>query len=216
MGTWTLDVYRRELQSALGNRGRTNPWLDLRINAAYDEVCGAIEFAGLKTSATFVSVDGQAAYDLEADLVGVLAVVDQTNDRRMLKLEFKDYWDKNPDADAEGDPTHWARNGSCVYLWPTPGTDDDSFRVVYLKQPDHLSTGAGVTVIPATWDTAVHLLSVHYGCIALGDEEKGTFWFSRAMAYIMSRKQDAERDAPTRSGGLQVAHSWADLTDQET
>ena len=215
MGTWTLADFQEELQSALGNRGKSNTWLNRRINAAYDEVCGAIEFAGLKTSATFVTVDGTAAYDLEDDLVGILSVVDQTNDRRLTRVEFKDYWGKNPDEEVEGEPTYWARNGSCVYLWPTPDTDDDSFRVVYLKQPDHLSTAAGVTVIPATWDMAVHMLSVHYGCLALGNEEKGMYWFGRAIAYMKSRKQDRELDKTSLAAGLQVARSFADLTEQD-
>lgn len=216
MGTWTLNTFREQLQSALGNLGKSNTWLDLRINSAYDEVCGAIEFDGLMTSATFVTVDGTAMYDLESDLVGILSVVDQTNDRRLKRIEFKDYWGKNPDSDVEAEPTEWARNGSCVYLWPTPDTDDESFRVVYLKQPDHLSATTSATVIPATWDMAVHMLSVHYGCIALGNEERGAFWFGRAIAYMKSRKQDREMDKTSLAGGLQVARSFADLTDQET
>ncbi len=220
MGVMTLKDFRSDLRKVIGGKGSGGDWIDRKINQAYEEVAGTIEFKSLYEFQTFVTVDGLAVYDLADDAIGVLAVVDQTNDRRMTRIELKDYYNKNPDSDAKGDPEEYARSGDCIYLWRTPGTSDDSFRILYIKRPAHLSSPSATTVLPPTWDTAIYLIAAHFALLDLASTEaefiKAQAFFDRAMASMRSRKKDRDWDMQTQGRGLSVPRSWSDVRDQVT
>lgn len=220
MGVMTLKEFRSDLRKVIGARGSGGEWIDRKINQAYEEVSGAIEFKALYDFQTFVTVDGLAVYDLEDDCIGVLSVVDQTNDKRLTRIELKDYYNKNPDSDVEGMPDEYARSGDCIYLWPTPSTSDWSYRILYIKRPAHLATPTATTVLPPTWDTAIHLLGCHYALLDLASSEiefiKAQAYFDRAMGSMRSRKKDRDWDMQTQSRGVSVPKSWDDIRSQQT
>ena len=61
------------------------------------------------------------------------------------------------------------------------------------------ANSASKTVIPDSWDVAVWMMSVHYGLLALGEDNRSMAWLSRAITYIQSRMTEGDLQA-TASG----------------
>ena len=60
------------------------------------------------------------------------------------------------------------------------------------------------TILPATWDAAIMFLAAHHGFMAVGEENRGTYWLNRAVSYASSRITDdmIERTEPGQGSTL--------------
>lgn len=214
MGRMTLDQFRSTLLASLGDRGVGNDRLDIWINQAYEEVATAIEFEAAQASTTLTTVLNQASYSLPAGLLGIRGIVDETNDRNLVRMDWQEYLRKNPDSDVNGEPTHWVRHNDKVYLHPTPDTAGETLSLYYEKELTALSSGSDKTAIPGMWDKAILLLAQASGLQDLKEFEGAQLVFSRAMGYMRSRRTDDQLAARNSAVGVQVAWSEEDLIDQ--
>lgn len=216
MGLMRLDDFREEVVANLGDRGLTNRRVDSWVNFAYRELCGALEFEELRFEQKTTTVPGVRLYEFPEKFLGIVAVADVTNKRRLERLDAADLLLK--DKTITGPPTHWGRRAKALVLWPVPDGQYE-LNAIFFREPDLLVNGTDTTVIPATWDTAIVLLATHYGLLALGrtemDFNAADRYFQRYIAYVRSRKTDSEWMSKTPIAKVEVAWSEDDLTIQE-
>lgn len=193
----SLDDYRTDLQSALGDRGLQNDRLDRWINFAYLDLAGSVDFEVLEEDETVATVASTQTIDAPDNAMVVKLIRDTTNDNLLGWVPKGELFRRS--ASVEGRPTNWTRHGSLIYLHPIPDDAFDLF-VVFKTSPTLFASEADVSVLPDIWDPAIFLLSVHHGLQALGDEQRSAAWFSRAVSYIQSRM--TEQDLHANASGL--------------
>lgn len=223
MGFMTLADFREELNMGLGEHQQSsNAVLDRWINRAYIEVVTKIEYEDLIEEESFLSVADQAMYSFPADgesdlldrrYLGFIGIADLTNKRRLLKIDLRNYQLYDPEV--TGIPKLWARRGQKLYLWPTPDGENE-YQLFALMEPDPLVLDEQTTVIPATWDHAVMLLSTRNAWITLRNQQEATLMHQAAMNFINQTLTDLEYNDGTPAIGLEVAQSWEDLTDMRS
>ena len=197
MGYMTLDDFRTDLQSALGDRGFENPRLDRWINHGYLDLAGSVDFEVLNTDASIDTVAATQTIDTPSGAMIVQLVRDQDNDNLLGWVPKVEFFRRS--ASVSGKPTHWTRHGDLIYLYPIP---DDAYEmwVPYKAAPELLAATLDVSVLPDIWDLAIFYLSAHHALVALGDEQRAASWFSRAVLYIQSRM--TETDLHATAAGL--------------
>lgn len=213
MGKRTLEQFREDLVSALGQAGLSNQKLDRWINEAYDEVLGAIEFEKAMGTTTFYTSADLYDYPCPRDLDEPNVLVDTTNKTRLAFVNLQNF--AQLDETVTGKPERWTLRADRILLWPVP---DDAYqiRLTYTKLPPHLEDSTDVTILPRRWDNAIDLMAKHYAFAAMGDLEKAQYYYSRAIGYIRSRRSDKDFREATPALGIQVITSEEDLLDLET
>lgn len=210
MGAWTLENFRDEMDHPTGGVISDNTRKDRYINAAYFEVAGTIQFHKLIEAHTFNTADGTVAYNLPADHLGPKSLIDKTNDKRLLRVSPENF--QFLDESTDGDPEKYAIYGGQLHLWPTPDAVN-SMSYLHIVEPDELTVG-NPTVLPATWDNAIWLMSIHYALMSLEEYERANAWFDRAIVYIRSRTTDEEFESETEAMGVWVPRSLSELQDR--
>jgi hypothetical protein len=188
MGTLTFGLMKEYVEFQFGNNtefesvgdNATN-YYGLWINRAYNHITTRDRFFGirrdfyfpqLETSSTADTVDGTAYISVPSDCLIIREVYDTDNKRKLVNIPHKEYvgYTDRSDTTAEGKPTSWVRQGTYIYLHPTP---DDAYtmRIYYRKIPSSLSSDAAVTEIGDEWDDIVVQLAVYYGRSWTGDYE---------------------------------------------
>lgn len=203
MGLMELSDFRDELDAILGDRVDDNDRLDRWVNFGYLDLSGALDFDELNDLHDLNVQSGTADYDVPDSTRLIKAVVD--NDEG----EYLDYVDPTEyfrlDRSVSGDALRWTRFANKIRLHPTPSSNAD-FLVLRKIDPTLLDGDTDTTVIPATWDTAVHILSVYHGLLALDEREtKVNSWLSRAITYIQTRATQEEMFAKESGLGLSFA-----------
>jgi hypothetical protein len=201
MGFMTLDDFRTDLQSALGDRGLGNPKLDRWVNFAYLDLAGAISFESLEDDITRSTVAANRAVAAPGNTLAIKVVRDTTNDRLLSWIPKPEYFRRS--ASASGQPTHWTRHGEEILLHPIPD-DVFSLDIFYQTMPDRLTSPADTTILPDTWDVAIHLLSVYHGLQATGEEQRASAWWARAVNYIQTRLSEDLLQATSSGLGLSL------------
>lgn len=209
MGFMTLQHFRDELVNAVGGErlGAGTDRKDRYINMAYYEICGVLEFKDLMAVQSISAVLGTLAYSQPSDLLGVRAIIDQTNKNRLLKISEENYLMLDPEE--TGEPSRWTRYGGSIHIWPGP-TESLAMKNLYIQQPATMP--AGGSILPAQWDSPIWMLSCYYALLSLGDQHLSIQWFERAMAYLSSRITDLEYDADTEAEGIRLPQSPEELT----
>lgn len=129
-------------------------------------------FPQLETSSTVNTVDGTAYIAVPTDCLVVRDIHDTTNDRRLIGITPRTYVDSSgrTDTSSEGEPSNWVRQGTSLYLYPTPDAVY-TMRIYYRKIPAILS-GTEVTAIGAEWDEPLITLATYIGKMWTMDYEK--------------------------------------------
>lgn len=197
----TLENFRTDLQSALGDRGIDNTRLDRWVNFGYVDLSGAISFEMLEFTDEQTTVSGDETLDVPANIMLVKILRDATNDRLLGWLPKNEYFRRS--ADASGQPTHWSRHGNDIVLHPVPDGAYD-IHIMYQTFPDLLDDPADTTILPNTWDVAVHQLSVYHGLQSLGEEQRASLWYNRAVNYIQTRMTEDLHQATASGIGLSI------------
>jgi hypothetical protein len=201
MGEYTFSEFKDYLQLRLGERddieskGGVN-FLEVWVNAAYRKLAArnyffggikmSFEFPELYTSTSSNTTDGIEYVSTPSDCLYVTEIYDSTNDRKLDRIDWKSYigYTDRSDTSAEGEPTHWIRRGSNIYLHPTPD-DTYSMTIHYQKIPAELSDASDTTVLGDEWDTPILELACYTAHIALGEYDKA----DRAKAEFMDQVQ---------------------------
>lgn len=199
MGQMTLDDFRTELQTALGDRGINNPRLDRWINFAYMDIVSAVSFEITEKTAT---VSGTDSLTVPTNSLVVRAVVDDTAGNLLQWISKVEYYRR--DRTATGSPLVWTRIGDTIRVLPVPTAAID-YIIQYQGLPDRLSSPEDVTEIPELWDAAILWLAAHHGFLALGEEQRALVWLQKAGVYIQSRMTEDQLHATSPGLGLTLA-----------
>lgn len=203
MGLFTLADFREELTAVMGSRGTSNNRIDRWINMAYFELSGALDFPELNDIHEFDTSAGDAAYAVPSGTRLVKTIVDNDESESLTYIDPTEYF--RLDRTLDGPPIRWTRYGNEVFLHPTP---DGTIAMLMLRKMDpvRLAQVAHTTVLSATWDAAVHMLSVYQGLLSVGEnEQRAGAWLMRAVAYIQTRATEAEMF--TTESGLGLSYS---------
>jgi hypothetical protein len=196
MGLLTLTNFRDDLQAALGNKGHVNGTLDRWINLAYLDVTGSEAFEALTSEDTSQStVSGTNSVNVPPGAHVVIVVRNTATDTKLDWLPKEEYWRYSQSS--SGSPTKWTRQANKILLHPVPNAIQ-ALRIVSTKSPTVLSGTSDLTAIPDTWDAAIFMISVHYGLLARGEEQRAMIWLQRAVAYMQSRMTEASVHMTTR------------------
>ena len=187
MGDKTFSEFQTDLTFNLGQREDISTYVDDWINEAYLDFCTKSRFWNLRVPKNFLfyelqatddtdTVDGTAYISTPSDCVSVYAVWDSTSDKKLRRINMRQYIKKTgrADTDSEGEPSRYVRNGAYIYIYPTP---DDAYtlRTYYRKRPAVL-TGSNTTVIGAEWDESILNLATIKGMLKLRMYEDFKMW----------------------------------------
>lgn len=213
MGMLTLEDFCTELAAKFGERGVTTPRMIVWINLACTEVAGAIAFHGLYDEDDDYTVAGQELLDLPDEVLFIKRITLPDEKKKLRKITENAF--SMLDATQTGMPEVWLRKGDSIYLRPIPDAKYN-LHIEYYKEPTKLAAETDVTIFPAQWDSAVLLMAIHFGCLFYEMFDAADRYQVRAMTALRSRKTDIELDNEDRQGGVNIAISESDLTDQET
>lgn len=203
MGYMALSDFRTEVQSALGNRDFSDARLDRWINFGYLDLVGAIDFEELISTTPLNTQIGLTSYTIPVDDVRLIQLIqDNTNQNLLQFINKAEFY--RLDLVTQGTPIKWTRVGDLISLNPTPSAIVQ-LTIVYARDADRLINVGDVTVLPDTWDAAVVLLATYHGLLAIGQEQRATQWFARAVNYIQSRVTQEEAFVRTPGLGLTYA-----------
>jgi hypothetical protein len=201
MGFMTLENFRDDLESAMGDRGIGELRLARWVNFGYIDISGAIEFEMLETTSQFTTSNGNRSIPVPSNVMIVKGVRDRSNDRLLGWIQKNEYFRRS--SLSTGQPTQWSRHGNEILLYPVPD-GGYSIDVMYQTFPTLLINDSDTTILPNMWDVAVHQLSVYYGLQTVGEEQRASLWYNRAVNYIQSRMTEDIHRATT--AGLSLAN----------
>jgi len=189
MGLLTLVDFRDELDITFGERGIEEPTLNRWIHFAYLDLCSSVDFEILDEEDSFSTVSGTRAYNDPADEYMLIKHIrDTTSDFGLSWIPKEDFF-RLTAADT-GQPKRWTLHKDKIYFYPKPDAAY-ALKVIYKKVPDVLDE-ADVTVLPPQWDQAISMFAVHYGYMAMGEENRGIAWYNRAVSYIQTRMTEGD------------------------
>lgn len=184
MGDKQFSVFQSDLTTNLGERGDISSKADDWINTAYMTLVTQSRLYGVNVRKRFYfpeletvssstdTTDGTAYISTPSDCLIVRAVWDSTNDNMLTKVSWRDYLSRTgrADSDAEGIPQDYCRNGSRIYLGPTP---DDAYAmyVYHRKRVTLMSDDDDTTDIGTEWDEVIVKLATVQSLLRLKDYE---------------------------------------------
>ena len=213
MGLLTLNELRDELGAQFGDRGVGNERLTRWINMAYFKLCAQQEFEKLKCQQEIDTIEGIYEYSLPEKFLGFVSVLDVDNKYRLKRITLQDVALHSLDEEAWGPPTKWALREDAMLLLTVPD-DEYEIRGIYIKEPTRLEDPSDVTIIPSIWDATVILYAKYFGLTAFNQFQEANIVLQQAAISENTTKKDQDWLEPTPAGGLDVAWSEADLTDQ--
>lgn len=152
------------------------------INLSYIRLTTRNRFWGLKKSFYFPELevdnsgtnttDGTAYITTPTDALIVREVWDSTSDVRLNNIPHSKYigYTGRADSASEGEPKEWIRQGTYIYLYPTPDATYSMY-VYYRKIPAILSSSTK-TVIGVEWDEVILQMAYIIGKEWLGEYDK--------------------------------------------
>ncbi len=169
MGDKTFTLFQSDLTMSLGNRDDISAYVGNWTNVAYLTLTTQGRFWGLKrdfyfpeleTSESKNTSDGVNYIAIPTDALVVRSLFNTTSKIKLNNMalsKFLAYTDR-ADTSAEAAPNEWLRQGSSLYLHPTPDTVY-AVAVHYRKRPAALAAAGATTVIGAEWDEPISLLA---------------------------------------------------------
>lgn len=169
MGVKTFAQMQADLKFELGQRDDLDDYYDDWINAAYKTLTTSqklfkmkkkLYFPQLETSGNVNTVDGTAYVAVPATCLIIRDIWNSTDDQILRQIGAREYREKlgRANTSSEGAPTLWNRQGSSVYLYPTP--DAVYTLTVYFKRRVTTLTGTAVTLLGEEWDNMIVKLAV--------------------------------------------------------
>lgn len=219
MGTWTFADFKGYMKFQNGNRTDietpTN-YYGIWTNAAYIDlttrnkfwqarVPKRFYFPELETSTTKTTTDGTAYVAMPTDGLIIRELYDETNNVWLEEIPHSKYVAKTDraTATAESNPTKWVRQGSNLYLYPTPDTTGETIRIYYRKRPAVL-TGSSATLIGTEWDEPILHLALNKGFMWLHEYDKAEIHKKEFMDMLTSLVDVYYEEEKARRDFIQV------------
>lgn len=184
-GSGTINLYGVWLNLAYKEITTRNRWWGRKIDFYFPQ----LETDSDRESSAITTTDGVAYVSVPSDALIIRDIWDRSNDRALDRLaSWGEYVDQTGRATAssENKPTEWIRNGTYIYLHPTPDATYN-LRVYYRKIPIDLATTA-TTVIGEEWDDIIISLAKIKGQLWLGEKdnlkENKDEWFEKVDGLI--------------------------------
>jgi hypothetical protein len=176
----------------------------LHINQAYKDIVATYNFVGMRATATITTVASTASYAIGATVGAVTKVWNATDggQGRLTKLDDLAYADLT-DTDVEGEPVSYYREGSNIFLVPTP---DDVYTIKYKYKviPADIS-GSTSPSIPTAWHrSGIVTLARHYYFDDLGDTAKAQAALSIHQLFAQNTATDLEDEKLDLDSGVRV------------
>ena len=210
----TFVQMKNEVSLNIGGKVTDSTRLGLWVNWGYINLATYKDFEELDVVDDLDMVDEQTDYTEPTDLLGIITIEiwDETTTpysryRKLQRSKRKFI----PQAE-DSQPTHYKHDDGEIIVWPQP---DQAYggEIEYKKVPAVLATAAALSIFNASWDQAIVLLATHNGLVALGRQEEADRWLGRALGYISSRKTNLDVGADQPKGGLNIAWTRDEISE---
>ena len=186
-GTWTLDNFVDYLTAMFGERtdlasvGGVNLY-EKWVNLSYIRLATRNRFWGIKkdfyfpelevTSSALSTTAGTASVTTPADALIVREVWDSTSDVRLDNIPHSKYiaYTGRAVTASRGKPTEWVRQGTEIFLHPTP--DGTYVIYAYYRKIPAVLTSSTKTVLSVAWDEVILQMAYIIGKEWLGEYDK--------------------------------------------
>jgi hypothetical protein len=217
MGAAGFDTLKEYLKLRAGNRADLEAagdsslnYYGIWINSSYRQLCTQEGILGLKkklyfpqlfTSTTKTTTGGTAYVAFPSDGLYVTDVFDTDNGRKLTSISWDtyiSYTDRTTTA-SRSDSTEYVRNGTSIYLHPTPLTTGDTLTIYYKYLVTDLS-GTQTSLIGAEWDDVIVELGAYKMFTWIHEYDKAKFCkeafleMSTGLADVYFN-EDMDRDA---------------------
>lgn len=171
----TVDTMVTELQEHLGLDSDELPTSAalLLLNRSWWDILNRFPLKEKEVEATFPTVAGTNLYELPAsfDALRLISIEDLNDEshtplNRLTRYRYESVFQNT--TDAQGKPTDYLREGSCIRLYPTP---DDAYTITigYWSNLDDLVSGSSEPNCPREWHEIVLFGAIYRGFLRLKD-----------------------------------------------
>lgn len=140
----------------------TNDDLDELLNMALWDIESRFPFESKEKVTTIALVADDYDYSISGvtnfEAIRSIAFVDSEGRRNKLAKTTRDWWDENFDDDEKGPPTKYFREGTTIFVYPIPRTEEVglNIEVSFLESVASLVDGTKETTgLPRNWDELV-------------------------------------------------------------
>lgn len=164
----SLGVMRAELKMALlSRRDVDDPYLNARINDAYEDIATSLRFKEGKFSKSFTTVVGQPLYLLgpSVRVIDKISYLNTLTSRGGATLDKTDYEAFRNERNLTGEPRQFFDYTGVLVLWPTP-TSARTFVVDGRLRPAPLVDDADCPYLPPEWHQGI-VLKARYNTFSL-------------------------------------------------
>lgn len=173
----TVDEFIEELRDHLGlDEDELDEPAALRLlNRSYWDILNRFPLREKEKVADFPTVDGTALYELPISFEALrLVSIEDLNDEqhtplnRLTRFRYEQLYQNS--TDAEGKPTDYLREGSCIRFYPTP---DDAYNITigYWANLDDLISGSSEPDVPREWHEVILYGAIWRGFFKLKDHD---------------------------------------------
>ena len=182
---------------------------DLYLNRSYWEILDKFHFREKEVTATWDTVVGTRLYNMPSPFEALrkLSIKDPvTGEHKVLERTTIDVYERtyDADADAQGFPTHYVREGCAVRLLPTP---DDAYEITqkYWTVLSDLSATNTTPPIPQSWHEIILFGGVWRAFLGILDYVHGNAAKSHQVSLINSAVPvEAKEEIDSPNAGLEV------------
>lgn len=211
MGQRTLAMFRSNLNFALGDRDLGKGFLDAAINDGYLDLTGSHDLVQLRAVSTVTLVGTSIGITLPDDLQWVRAVWNVTDKWQILKMASEHLHAMEDVADDDRDDRYYTRDGDALYIQP-PFVTDKVIAIHYNAEPLILSSDSDTTVLPSTYDRAIHMFAMNAALSDLGEEIRAVEWLNKAIVYLRTRLDLEDKEStPAMQAGVRFIRNTKDL-----
>jgi hypothetical protein len=207
-----LDM-QNKLRSRIGNPTAIDvpdSVLATELNAAYLDIVDRYRFHRARKRCLFSTVIGQARYDLPTDVLAVLRIRDNTNNRKMEKWGDRQLSSRTDDN--LGQPLRYVRYRDWVELNPTP---DGVYQmeVFYKFMHEPMIAGTDVPQIPPSWHEGVIVLGKYnYYANVATDAVKAGIAYEAFTLWVSNKPTEIDEESVDIDSGVEVVPLSGDLT----
>jgi hypothetical protein len=173
------------------------------INSGYLDLAARYDFHQTRKRCTFLTVAGQAKYQLPGDVASVLRLRDNTHGRKI--------WKKGDRAIAEQHIPKWqwwprwyVRYRNYVELGPTPNEDGYVIEVYYIAIPAVLAADSDIPVLPLTWHDGVHMRAKWYYYMDKGDSVQQAQSLNNYTVWLSDKPNEIEEESVDIDNGSEL------------
>lgn len=177
--------------------------LGMYINEGYRDLAGRYEYHQTRQRCTFVTVAGQAKYQLPPDLTVVLRLRDNTHGRKLWKTGDRSIADQRVPKFQHW-PRHYTRYRHYVELIPTPDADGYVIEVFYIALPKLLTLDSDTPILPELWHRGIVLRARWHYFVDKGDSAQATEALNMFSVWVSDKPLEIEQESVDIDNAVEV------------